>query len=149
MQPLPHFYGVKANCEYASNLTISADNLSDICVAPPIGFDGPGDIWSPEDLFISSLASCTILSFRAVAKASHFDWISIECISKGELARIDGETRFTKIHTLINLLLPYGGDKTKANKLVSKADSTCLISNSLIAETTMSAEISCKSIGST
>lgn len=141
MQELPHIYTVKSSAKSVGNLNISAKNLPNLDVAPPVGFNGPGDVWSPEDLLMSSVASCTILSFRAIARASKLDWNTLECISEGTLERIDRKTQFTKIVTKAKLLIPSDGNKDKAEKLLHKAEQTCLISNSLTAESVIECEI--------
>ncbi len=140
MQELPHFYKVKASGAQQGNLTVAADNLPDMQAAAPVGFNGPGDIWSPEDMLMSSVATCTVLSFRAISRASKLNWISIECESNGELSRVDRKTLFTKILTKVTLVIPKDQNQEKAIKLLNKAEETCLISNSLTAET----HIECK-----
>lgn len=141
MQELPHYYKVKASGEKQGNLVVSADNLPDMHAAPPIGFNGPGDVWSPEDMLMSSVATCTILSFRAISRASRLDWISIECESKGELARVDRVTQFTKIKIKVRLVIPKQENAEKAVKLLNKAEQSCLISNSLTAESHIDCDV--------
>jgi peroxiredoxin-like protein len=141
MQALPHFYKVKSSGQNTGNLKLSVDNLPDIEIAPPVGFGGPGDTWSPEDLLISSVSTCTILSFRVIAKASRFEWISIECESTGELSRVAHKTLFTKIHTKAKLTIAKDASVEKAKKLLIKAEQTCLVSNSLSSERTIECEI--------
>lgn len=141
MQALPHYYKVKASGEKLGNLVVSADNLPDLLAAPPVGFNGPGDIWSPEDMLMSSVATCTILSFRAISRASKLDWVSIECESTGELARVDRVTQFTKINTKAKLVIPKQENPDKAVKLLKKAEQTCLISNSLTAESHIECDV--------
>lgn len=134
MQALPHQYQVKAAGRSDGNLEVSVTNIPDLAVAPPSQFGGPGDQWSPEDLFMSSIASCFILSFRAISRASKLNWLSIECHSKGVLERIDGKTRFTKVLTKAYLIIPPTESIENAERLLHKADQSCLISNSLTTE---------------
>ncbi len=141
MQDLPHFYTVEATAESLSNIAVNSLNLPSLEVAPPIGFNGPGDIWSPEDLLVSSVATCTILSFRAIARASKFDWISIECVAEGKLERIDGKTQFSKIVSKAKLVIAAGSNEERAVKLLNKAEQSCLISNSLSADCSIECEV--------
>ncbi len=141
MNALPHIYTATAKSEVTSNLELSVDNLPSLEVAPPIGFNGPGDKWSPEDLLMASVASCTILSFKAIARASKLEWISLKCVSEGILDRVERTTQFTKITTKAILTIPTDGNKEKAVKLLHKAEETCLISNSLTAESLIECEI--------
>ena len=141
MNALPHIYTATASAEVSSNLELNVDNLPSLEVAPPIGFNGPGDIWSPEDLLMASVASCTILSFKAIARASKLDWVNISCVSSGILDRIERKTQFTEINTKAILTIPEGGNVEKAIKLLDKAEETCLISNSLTSKAYIECEI--------
>ncbi len=141
MKALPHTYTVKVEAEAKGNLTVRCENLQDLTVAPPSQFGGPGDLWSPEDLFMASVANCLVLSFRAIARASKLEWVSIECESDGELSRVESKMQFTGIVTRVKLLIPASENAEKAEKLLHKAEDTCLISNSLNFKTQLECEI--------
>lgn len=131
MQGFPHHYTVSVSEEQSGRLSITSDGLPALSAAPPAEFDGPGDQWSPETLLLSSAASCLALSFTAVAKASKFDWTSLECEAVGTLDRIDRVTSFTQLDYHVTLVLPDITQADRAEKLLHKAESVCLISNSL------------------
>jgi len=131
MQALPHTYTVAASGQASDSLTIAAGELDNFSVSPPAQFGGPGDQWSPEDLLMASASSCFILSFRAITRASKFDWLSIECQSTGILDKVERSVEFTKITTAVKLVIADGISKDKAAKLLQKAEDLCLISNSL------------------
>ena len=130
-QALPHHYQVKATGKPDTYLALSVVNMPDLVVAPPAQFGGPGDEWSPEDLFMASIASCFILSFKAIARASKFSWLSIECDSEGLLEKVEGLTQFSKIVTRANLVIPATQSIEKAERLLHKAEQSCLVVNSL------------------
>lgn len=131
MKKFPHTYSVKVEGKPENNLTVFAENLPTLEVAPPLQFDGPGDQWSPEDLLMASVANCFVLSFRAIARAAKLEWTSIECVSEGILDRVDGKTKFTHILTRAKLYLPQTQSIETAEKTLNRAEETCLISNSL------------------
>lgn len=141
MKELPHLYKVKVNGSPTNNLKVFAENVPTLEVAPPKEFDGPGDQWSPEELLMASVANCLVLSFRAIAKASKFDWLSIECESQGELNKADKKILFTKIFTKARLVIASGGDENKAARLLNRAEETCFITNSLSAKSHFECEI--------
>jgi len=141
MHSLPHYYKVKASGARLGHLKVTADNLPDMLADAPVGFDGPGDIWSPEDMLMSSVATCTILSFKAISRASKFEWISIECESTGELAVAERKLSFTQINTKVKLVIPENESSEKAVKLLNKAEASCLISNSLTASSHLECEV--------
>lgn len=134
MQELPHQYHVKASGKSDDSLTISLNNLADLPIAAPLQFGGPGDKYSPEDLFMASISSCFVLSFRAIARASKLNWSSIECHSQGTLDRVDGKNKFTKVITEVTLVIAESESTETAERLLHKADKSCLVANSLNCE---------------
>ena len=141
MNEFPHSYSVKVEGGPEANLTASVENLASIEVAPPLQFGGPGDQWSPEDLFVAAVANCFVLSFRAVAKASKVNWTSISCVSEGTLDRQDRKIRFTNILTKAKLTIPPEQDSEAAAKALDKAEHSCLVTNSLSCESQLEFEI--------
>ena len=131
MHPLPHVYTVTAAAGPDGAVTLAAAGLDELKSDAPAEFDGPGDQWSPETLLAASLVDCFVLSFRAVAKASRFEWQRLACRVAGKLERIDRATQFTEFTLHANLTLPAGADRERAAKLLEKAEQLCLISNSL------------------
>ena len=98
-------------------------------------------MWSPETLFVAAVADCFILTFRAIARGSHFEWNSVKCEVDGILDRVDKVTRFTEFHVRVTLRVPEGTDVHKAERLVEKSDHVCLVTNSLTAETILTSDI--------
>lgn len=43
------------------------DRLPSLYVASPPEFGGPEGVWSPEHLFVASVAACMMTTFRAIA----------------------------------------------------------------------------------
>ncbi len=141
MSTLPHTYCVTVIGQPEDALQVEANNLPPLEIAPPENFGGPGDKWSPEELLLAAVADCTVLSFRAIARAAHLNWKNIECQSEGVLERIDRITRFTHITTHVKLVLPQGESEDKARRLLEKAEQTCFISRSLACELHFDIEI--------
>jgi len=135
MQQFPHNYVVSASSGVDSNIQHPSDELPPLVSAPPAEFGGPGDQWSPETLLVASVADCFILTFRAIARASKFDWISIECVVDGTLEPVDRVTQFTRFDVNATVTVPAGADLVRANLLMEKSERGCLITNSMRAET--------------
>jgi organic hydroperoxide reductase OsmC/OhrA len=55
MQPLPHHYSVRASGDPKRSVQLASHNLPVLFSAPPKEFDGPGDQWSPEELFLAAV----------------------------------------------------------------------------------------------
>lgn len=141
MQALPHRYQLSASSLAEGHLQLSAPGLPDLQAAAPAEFDGPGDQWSPEALFMASVASCFILSFRAISSISTFDWLKLECAAEGVLDKQERKICFTEVALKASLTLAEDGDADKARKLLEKAEQNCLISNSLLCPVHLQIEI--------
>ena len=141
MHPFPHHYVVSAAARPGGDVPLSAEGMRIIESAPPKEFDGPGNQWSPESLLTAAVADCFVLGFRAIAAASKFSWISLDARTEGTLDRIDGKMRFTRFSTEAKLQLPAGADVERAKRLLEKAESSCLVANSLSGERHLTCEI--------
>ena len=141
MQDFPHHYLTTAVARHDSNVELSSPGLETLESAGPPEFGGPGDVWSPETLLSAAIADCFILSFRAIARASKFDWISLRCDVDAVLERIEKVTQFTEIHETVVLEVPPGTDEAKAMRLLERAERVCLITNSMTAATHLDATV--------
>ncbi len=133
MQNFPHHYKVTANATSEDKVTLNAANKPELASAPPAEFDGPGNLWSPEEMLVAAVADCFILSFKAVAKASRLSWKSLSCNAVGTLDKVDREMKFTDIQLSATLEIEQEENKDKAARALEKAEKSCLISNSLSA----------------
>jgi peroxiredoxin-like protein len=131
MHAFPHYYRASATAVAEGDVDVTSDGLPHVRSASPAEFDGPGDRWSPETLLIGAIADCYILTFRAIARASKLEWISLECGATGTLERVDRVTGFTHIDLRAHLVVPPHTDSEMARRVLEKAERGCLISNSL------------------
>lgn len=141
MQEFPHHYVVKASAVTDSNVLLESPGLDSLTSAGPAEFGGPGDLWSPETLLVAAVADCFILSFRAIARGSKMDWISLSCDVIGDLDRVDKVTQFTSFRLNVRLEVPEGIREGKAERLLEMAEKSCLITNSMKAESTLDYEV--------
>jgi organic hydroperoxide reductase OsmC/OhrA len=141
MHPYPHVYQASAAGNPAGGVTVASPQLPDIDTAPPPEFDGPGGVWSPENLLCAAVADCFILTFRGVSRAARFGWLSLECRVDGTLERVDGKSQFTRFATFAKLTVEPGSAVEKARELLDRAEHGCLIANSLLGTRTLEVEI--------
>jgi organic hydroperoxide reductase OsmC/OhrA len=141
MHPFPHRYHVRIGMRPDGELSLDSDGLPQIRSMPPPEWGGPGGFWSPETLLLAALGDCTMMTFRAMAKASRFAWSGLEASVEGKLERIEGNSRFTEIWLRVRLVVPPGGDAARARHLLEKAEKGCPVSNSLTAAIHVEAEI--------
>lgn len=141
MQDFPHHYRVAAQGVAEGIINLSSPGIPDLESAAPAEFGGPGDQWSPETLLSAAVAGCFILSFRAIARASKFDWISLNCDVDAMLEKVDKVTQFTGFRETVVLEVPPGTDEGKAMRLLEMAERVCLVTNSLTGKTHLDATV--------
>jgi len=82
-----------------------------------------------------------MFTFRAVALASKFDFLSLDLLGRGTVDRKDGVTRFTEIALDTRLTLPKGADPERAKRMLEKGKNACLVTASLSVPVLLEAEI--------
>jgi organic hydroperoxide reductase OsmC/OhrA len=141
MQPFPHRYLVDAAATVAGDVSLDSERLTSIPSAPPVEFGGPGDRWSPETLLVASVADCFVLTFRAIAAMSKLNWLALQCQVTGIVDRVERVAQFTEFTILVSLRVPAATDGEQARRLLEKAKQTCLVSNSLKAESRLETRV--------
>ena len=131
MQPFPHHYAVAATANATSEVTLDSNGLESLPSAPPTEFGGPGNRWSPETLLVAAVVDCFVLTFRGIASMSKLPWLSLTCEGTGTVDRIERVTQFTAFDIRARLRVPAGANAEQANRLLVRAEETCLVTNSL------------------
>jgi len=131
MKPLPHLYEVTLSGGPEGYATLLASGVPPLRSAPPKDFDGPGDAWSPEYLLVAAVEACFMFTFRAVARASKLDFLSLELSGGGTVDRKDGSTCFIEIVLRPRLKLPRSTDPERARRVLEKGKEACLVTASL------------------
>ena len=139
---LPHQYSATGSAKPAGHVELASGDLPRLQSAPPAEFGGPGDQWSPEDLLVAAVADCFVLSFRAIAAASKFEWNELTCSVTGTLDKVERAIQFTELTVQAKLTVSAAdADQERAKRLLEKAEQSCFITNSLKAETNLETEI--------
>jgi organic hydroperoxide reductase OsmC/OhrA len=141
MHPFPHTYAASAAAKNVGLVTVTSPQLPDLETAAPPEFDGPGGVWSPENLLCASLADCFILTFRSISRAARFEWTRVECRVEGVLDRVERISQFVRYATFAKLTVRSGSDLEKARDLLARAERGCLITNSLRGSHVLDAEV--------
>ncbi len=126
-------YEVKVNWKKDRKGILCSRNLqSKIEVATPPEFPkGIAGVWSPEHLMVAAVNSCLMTTFLAVAENSKFDFINFESSANGKLEKIDGKYVISEIILSPIVSIADPEDKSKAEKVLQKAETACIISNSI------------------
>lgn len=141
VQEFPHHYIVTAAADADSDVTLESGSLPALPSAPPVEFGGPGTRWSPETLLVAAVVDCFVLTFRAIASASKLSWISLACEATGTLDRVERVTQFTAFEIRAHLRVPAGANEEQAKRLLQRAETTCLVTNSLKASPHLEASV--------
>src|SRR6266567_2934250 len=131
MKPLPHIYKAQLSGGPEGYAVVSVAGIPELRTAPPMDFDGPGDAWSPEHLLLAAVETCFLFTLQAIAQASRLDFAALTLSGEGTVDRQNGATRFTEIVLRPRLVLPRGGDPSRALRALEKAERTCLVTASL------------------
>ena len=142
MKPLPHHYHVRLAGGPAGHASLSVAGAPDLRTAPPLDFDGPGDVWSPEHLLLAAVEACFLFTLRAVAQASKFDFTSLGVSIGGTVDRVAGVMRFTEIVLRPRLTVPQGADAGRALRLMERCEKACLVAASLSTPIRLEPEVS-------
>ena len=111
-------------------------------VATPPEFKGHEGIWSPEDLFVASVNVCVMSTFLAFAERAGLAFASYESDAEGRVELVAGKLQVTSVTLTPRVTVQSGGDVDKAKEFLAKAESNCLISNSVKSHITMNPTVS-------
>jgi organic hydroperoxide reductase OsmC/OhrA len=131
MHPLPHRYRAQARAQSSGRVAVAAEGVPELETDAPPEFGGPPGHWSPETLLVAAIADCFILSFRACARASKLEWLSLSVEVEGVLDRVERVMRFTGFVLSPRLTIAPGTSETLAVTVLEHAKRTCLVTNSL------------------
>jgi organic hydroperoxide reductase OsmC/OhrA len=131
MTPFPHHYSAQLRGGPVAYAELTASGIPPIRTAPPAQFDGPGDAWSPEELFLAAVASCFLFTLRAVARLAKLEFVQLDLKADGVVDRPERTSRFTEIVLRAILTVPDVADHAKAAAVLEKTKSACLVSASI------------------
>ncbi|MBV6461324.1 MAG: hypothetical protein HJHJAOHD_01445 [Flavobacteriales bacterium] len=138
-----HTYNVSLKWEEGRKGIVSSLELpSKIEVATPPEFEkGIPGIWSPEHLFTASILSCFMTTFLAIAEYSKFEFKDFSCSAQGTLEKVEGKFLMTEIILKPVLVVADITQKEKAERILQKSETACLISNSIKTRVHLETEI--------
>jgi organic hydroperoxide reductase OsmC/OhrA len=80
-------------------------------------------------------------TFLAIAENSKLDFKSFTCDSKGKLEQVDGKFLMTEVLLQPVVTITDEAQRERAEKVLTKAEAACLISNSIKSKVTMQPKI--------
>ena len=120
---------------------LSSAGKPDIEVAVPPEFGGHENIWTPEDLFVSSVNICIKTTFLYYARKNNVEFLSYESEAEGTLERVEEGFMFTEIKIMPRIRITTDSQLEKAKEIMALSEKSCLISNSIKSKVEVLAEI--------
>jgi organic hydroperoxide reductase OsmC/OhrA len=120
--------------DWASQRTgiLQAPGLPALETATPPEFPkGQAGTWSPEHLFVASVNACLMTTFLAIADNSRLPITAYTSRATGKLEKVNRQYQITEVLVEITLTIPQEEDLPRAERLIRKAESACLISQSI------------------
>ncbi len=116
---------------YIKNHTISFEGKSDLHVSAAKAFKGDPSLHNPEDLLLSSLISCHMMSYLYVCSLHQINVLTYTDNATGTLETDEkGSGRFIEVHLQPVVTIDNPAQKELANALHQKANELCFIANS-------------------
>ncbi len=100
-------------------------------ISTPVEFHGHVGVWTPEDLFVSSVNICIMTTFLFYAEKEAIELLDYNSDAEGVLERIEGKFMFSQITVRVGIILKGKQQINKAQELIVRAEENCLISNSI------------------
>jgi peroxiredoxin-like protein len=118
------------------------DNPTTLEIALPYELGGPKGFWSPDELFVSAVEACAMLTFFWLIEGKNIDVVSYQSEAEG-VSKIasDREFRFTKIVLKPIIVISNNDDLPKVEDAIKKLENWCCVSNSTKAEVIIEPEI--------
>lgn len=120
--------------KFNRNHDISFSGNQSLKTSAAAEYFGSNEMANPEELLASSLASCHMLTFLAVASKSGYDVLSYSCVAVATLAKND-EGRMSVTEINLKPVIDFSENKIPTSEqlisLHDKAHKNCFIAQSL------------------
>ena len=104
-------------------------------VAPPPEFGGPAGVWTPEDLLVSAVETCLMMTFSHLAQRRGLQVASYQSRAVGVLVKDASGMRFSRIEVYPELRVEGGDERVEqARDLLALAHEKCMVARSLAAD---------------
>ncbi|MGB7310238.1 MAG: OsmC family protein, partial [Candidatus Acidiferrales bacterium] len=131
-------YQVRAKCTRLRSGVVASDAVPrPICFSAPPEFLGEPGVWTPEHFFVASVVTCYVSTFSGMSEASKFGFVSLEVDAEGVLEKTAEGLRFTEVKLRPALKIAREEDRERGNRLLEKAERSCLIARSISSRVTL------------
>lgn len=116
---------------YSREYIVAIDGKLCIVGSADAAFRGNPALHNPEDLLVSSLSACHMLSYLALCARAGIRVVSYVDEVMGQMASEQGKIRFTEVMLYPRVTIEPGDDLEKARTLHQEAHEICFIANSV------------------
>lgn len=120
---------------------ITASARPGIEVSSPPEFQGEPGFWTPEDLLVSALNACLLMTFLAYAQREELNLGAFSSAAEGHLEHSEGKYRITEVILKPDLVVTEEDDVLLARDILERAHRDCIIANSVRAVVKMAPQI--------
>lgn len=110
---------------------LSSEEKPTFRVASPPEFKGEAGVWTPEDLFVAAVDSCTFTTFMAFALHRKLPLVSYESRAEGLLEFAEGQYQFTRVELRPKIQVAFPEAIETAREILEDAHKGCLVANSI------------------
>lgn len=110
-------------------------------VASPPEFKGEEGVWTPEDLFVAAVETCTMTTFAAFSLKKNLPIVSYNSEAEGLLEFVDGKYQFTKVILRPTIIVESADVIADTEKTLHDAHHSCLVANSIKTEVVVQPKI--------
>ncbi|MCK4590170.1 MAG: OsmC family protein [Candidatus Latescibacteria bacterium] len=141
INPKVFTYKVKSRWIADKIVLLEAEGKPSLEVATPPDFGGPEGVWSPEDLFVSSVNICILTTFLFFAQRQNVKFLSYQTEAEGTVEMVEGVLMFTRV--IVRPIIEVEDQQTAAaiQQTLEKAEKYCLISSSVKTQVTVEPQV--------
>ena len=131
IEPADYTLAVRSTGPHTGVALNDTAGLPSLEVSAPPEFGGPPGVWSPEHLFIASVASCFMTTFMAIARLSKLEVEELDVPAEGTIRRDeDRRYRFTRLVLRPLIVIAEGASVDRTERIVRRAGAACLVTRS-------------------
>jgi len=119
----------------------SSAGKTDITVGSPPDFRGEEGVWSPEHLFVSSVSTCLMLTFLAMAERRNVEVSAYTSDAEALLENVEGKYQVTTVTVRPKITLNSAAGLDAAREITGRMEANCFISNSIKSRIDLQAQL--------